>query len=209
MADNTTTTPGVGVTIATDDIGNVHYQRVKIVHGADGVNDGDVALGNPMPSLMIPRTLSLTLDSTTPVPTGSDLTDESGNALTSGDFAIRDAVMHYILIPMSGYEKLAIGIDTSGDAFDQDVRFLVYGGFLNNHAYARLLDVTVTATTAARWGVSRHGPGLGGYTGGANPSGQRQYEVPALADYEYVTIGVIASATPTTGSFTLSIFRST
>ncbi|AZV21488.1 hypothetical protein [Mesorhizobium sp. M7A.F.Ce.TU.012.03.2.1] len=36
MADNTTITPGVGVTVALDDVGGVMHQRVKISLGADG-----------------------------------------------------------------------------------------------------------------------------------------------------------------------------
>ena len=47
MADNIPTT--ANASIATDDIGNVHFQRMKLVIGADGVNDGDVASGNPLP----------------------------------------------------------------------------------------------------------------------------------------------------------------
>lgn len=37
MADNTTITPGTGLTIATDEVGAAHYQRIKISLGADGV----------------------------------------------------------------------------------------------------------------------------------------------------------------------------
>lgn len=36
MADNVNVTPGTGVTMATDDIGGIHHQRVKIGLGADG-----------------------------------------------------------------------------------------------------------------------------------------------------------------------------
>lgn len=49
MADNVAITPGSGATAAADDIGGVLFQRVKVVHGADGVNDGDVAASNPLP----------------------------------------------------------------------------------------------------------------------------------------------------------------
>lgn len=50
MADNTTLNTGTGGdVIATDDISGVKFQRVKLVLGADGVNDGDVASGNPIP----------------------------------------------------------------------------------------------------------------------------------------------------------------
>lgn len=51
MADNTTlpvpTTSGD--VIATDDIGGVKFQRVKLTLGADGVNNGDVSASNPVP----------------------------------------------------------------------------------------------------------------------------------------------------------------
>lgn len=50
MADNTTLNAGTGGdVIATDDIGGVKYQRMKLVHGADGVSAGDVATTNPFP----------------------------------------------------------------------------------------------------------------------------------------------------------------
>lgn len=50
MADNTVLNTGTGGdTIASDDIAGVKYQRVKLVHGADGVNAGDVATANPLP----------------------------------------------------------------------------------------------------------------------------------------------------------------
>ena len=49
MADNTSITPGSGESIASDDISGVKFQRIKIIHGADGTNDGDVADANPLP----------------------------------------------------------------------------------------------------------------------------------------------------------------
>lgn len=51
MADNTQLpVPSTsGDVIATDDIGGVKYQRVKLIHGAEGVNDGDVSSVNPLP----------------------------------------------------------------------------------------------------------------------------------------------------------------
>lgn len=51
MADNTQLPIGTldGDVYASDDIGGVKFQRVKIIHGADGVNAGDVATGNPLP----------------------------------------------------------------------------------------------------------------------------------------------------------------
>lgn len=42
-------TAGSGTAIAADDISSVWYQRFKLVHGADGTNDGDVSNINPLP----------------------------------------------------------------------------------------------------------------------------------------------------------------
>lgn len=57
MADNTTLNIGTGGdVIASDDIAGVKYQRVKIVHGIDGVNDGDISSSNPMPTFIIDTT---------------------------------------------------------------------------------------------------------------------------------------------------------
>jgi hypothetical protein len=48
MSDNDIL-PATGTNVATDDIGGVKYQRMKLIHGNDGVNDGDVSDTNPMP----------------------------------------------------------------------------------------------------------------------------------------------------------------
>ena len=59
MADNVTITPGSGASVAADDIGGVLYQRVKLIEGADGVNDGDVSSSNPLPTQEAGGALSL------------------------------------------------------------------------------------------------------------------------------------------------------
>ncbi len=41
MADNVDITPGTGKTVATDDVGGVQYQRVKLTLGTDGVATAD------------------------------------------------------------------------------------------------------------------------------------------------------------------------
>lgn len=54
MADNPTL-PATGSAVAADDISSVLYPRIKLVHGADGTNAGDVATANPLPVLATPR----------------------------------------------------------------------------------------------------------------------------------------------------------
>lgn len=48
MADNVPITPGSGADIATDDIGGVQHQRIKVGFGVDG-SYGDVSSSNPLP----------------------------------------------------------------------------------------------------------------------------------------------------------------
>jgi hypothetical protein len=76
MADNIPTT--ANASIATDDIGNIHFQRMKLVIGADGVNDGDVASGNPLPvegTVLIDDTTPVDVAVTGTVPVSGPLTD--------------------------------------------------------------------------------------------------------------------------------------
>lgn len=55
MADNTTLNTGSGGdVIASDEISSVKYQRIKLIHGADGTNDGDVSKANPLPIRRVP-----------------------------------------------------------------------------------------------------------------------------------------------------------
>ena len=51
MADNVTVTQGSGTSIATDDIGGVHYPRSKVGWGADGTYN-DVSASNPLPTVL-------------------------------------------------------------------------------------------------------------------------------------------------------------
>lgn len=73
MADNLTIKAIDGNhTVASDDISSVHYTRLKMVIGADGVNDGDVSFTNPLPAKNIDYSFgteqSGTVDTTTAVP---------------------------------------------------------------------------------------------------------------------------------------------
>ena len=58
MADNVGYTPGVGATVAADDIGGVLYQRIKPVTGADGTAV-DVSSADPMPTQEVSGAMSI------------------------------------------------------------------------------------------------------------------------------------------------------
>lgn len=57
MADNIDITPGSGRTVATDDIGGSHYQRVKVTWGADGTAS-DTSSSNPLPVVSTIQTVA-------------------------------------------------------------------------------------------------------------------------------------------------------
>ena len=65
MADNVTLNSGTGGSVVgADDISSVWYQRIKLVHGVDGTNDGDVARTNPLPTVPFYSTRSDTYTTT-------------------------------------------------------------------------------------------------------------------------------------------------
>lgn len=75
MSDSVPITPGTGADIAVDDIGGLKFQRVKLIHGADGVNDGDVSRANPLPVLAdfsVPENLLRQLVQSAASPAGFD-----------------------------------------------------------------------------------------------------------------------------------------
>jgi len=90
MADNTTLNTGTGGdVIASDDISSVKYQRVKIIHGVDGTNDGDSAKTNPFP--VLPLGLPKTIATDVVLPTSAvyaagDAISDSTSAPTAGGF---------------------------------------------------------------------------------------------------------------------------
>lgn len=72
MTDNLAYTPGLGASVATDYVGGVHVQRIKVQHGADGFAS-DVSHDDPLPVTTSSRIVDVTLS-----------LDASG-AYTSGD----------------------------------------------------------------------------------------------------------------------------
>ncbi len=55
MADNFEANAGSGGSIfASDEISTVHFPRLKLIHGTENVNDGDVSTANPFPVRVLP-----------------------------------------------------------------------------------------------------------------------------------------------------------
>jgi hypothetical protein len=88
MADNVAITAGAGTTIATDDVGGVQYQRVKIGVGADG-SATDVSSAAPLPvgGLVTRAATELTRPADTTAYTAGDVVSNSTSATTLIDLA--------------------------------------------------------------------------------------------------------------------------
>lgn len=86
MADNFQTNSGSGgKTFASDEIESVNYQRIKLVHGADGVNDGDVSSANPLPVDASANAVPVTDN-------GGSLTVDGTVNLSATDNAVLDSI---------------------------------------------------------------------------------------------------------------------
>ena len=117
MADNVGYTPGTGATVAADDIGSVLFQRIKIVHGADGTNDGDVSATNPIPA-SVPGAQSVTIMSVTTAATGTNYTAFTSQECNSLDIVNTSSVaIEYrrgatgnSMTILSGSSRLVVGI---------------------------------------------------------------------------------------------------
>lgn len=124
MADNTTTNVGTGGdTIATDDVGGVKFQRIKLVHGADGVNAGDVATGNPLPVLVTPPALTKGTQGAVGYST-QDLKD-AGRTLVSFTATGLTVVTAEALVSLTPYRDLVAGAAATSHAVTSGKRLRI------------------------------------------------------------------------------------
>lgn len=130
MADNVTLNPGVGGSVvATDDIGAVQFQRIKLTLGADGVNDGDVASANPLPvqesrpssatlANIAASATNVTLFAANSARRGALLYNDSGATLfvkfgataSATDFTLRVEANGYFELPQPCYTGIIDGL---------------------------------------------------------------------------------------------------
>jgi len=105
MVDNVTLDPGAGgVTLATDEISAVHFQRVKITFGADGVAT-DVSASNQLPAVV---TNAGTFATQATLQTS---TNEIGNVKNSGTFVVQSTLQ----AGTAEIGKLAAGVAEIGN----------------------------------------------------------------------------------------------
>ena len=86
MVDNVTSPTATA--FATDDISSVHYPRIKLIHGADGTNDGDVANTNPLPVSSTPFAAILEVGLTELIGEDSTTVAASGEYSNTADLSL-------------------------------------------------------------------------------------------------------------------------
>lgn len=118
MADNTELNAGSGGDVlATDDIGGVKFPRTKLVIGADGTNDGDVASGNPLPVLARGAADDDAAASGNPLLIGGSAHRGRRTAVSADGDAVRLSADRYGRLQMSGIDLsvAAVQATSSGD----------------------------------------------------------------------------------------------
>ena len=153
MADNTVINLGSGGdTIASDDISGVKYQRVKLVYGMDGINDGDARI----PTTFKTSTATASGDTVVWTPTSGKKfrvmrysVEVTADAATSGgaeiDIVLRDATTA-LGFGVSLYVP-AVGGTTFGNNYNSGWRD-VGNGFLSAAAN-NVLNVNLSAALTA------------------------------------------------------------
>jgi hypothetical protein len=203
MADNVAISPGAGVSIATDDIGGVQYQRVKLTFGVDGTAT-DVSASNPAP-VTGPLTDTELRASAVPVsaaslplPTGAATQATLAEIKTQGDTAIA-LVTGYTGINVAGQpvtESNALPVkDAQGTVeFDEITAVAAtagtlmvaaagrYGARILNYLSSPIYIVKGSAGTPASGSGSDFVPAA--YNG---EPGQYTFDYRPVDDYRYVT----------------------
>lgn len=85
MADNIPVTAGVGTTVATDEIGGAHYQRVKVTFGVDGAA-ADVSSSSPLPVAIQGALGAVSVSNFPATQTVSGTVGVSGSVAVTGTF---------------------------------------------------------------------------------------------------------------------------
>lgn len=197
-----------GSEINGNDIGDLRmdrYQRIYVIP------TGDESGGNqtsPPYVRALPKTLTLLLKPASPTPSGTDITDDAGNAIEAGDLTIVDTNPHYFVIPMaaSQYRSAVIMINNGSPSWSQQATVTLSSGFKDGSIYypfATLLRFTLAVNAGARYVIGTNNIGVGGLAG-VSPSsaaGFDYYSVPAISDgHPYLMLNIQFSVAPTAGT---------
>lgn len=135
MADDVAITPGVGKTVATDDVGGRHFQRVKLDFGGDGVST-PVISGTGLPVTIAGVVAATPLQTVPGLKTTEQLTRAAINIATLGDNTIiaASAANFYRIyaILFLCASTVAITLKDAGGSLTGAMTFGLGGGLLLN-----------------------------------------------------------------------------
>lgn len=145
MADGIAITPGSGATVATDDVGGAHYQRVKLALGSDG-SATDAASGEGANGSSVLRVSVATNDAVS-----SALADPGGTSTASitrpsdtTAYSANDAMSNSTSAPTAGGMSFTVARAIGRGAILTDLVVIASAGTL----YQGVLDLFDTAPTA-------------------------------------------------------------
>ena len=206
MADNTTLNAGTGGdVIASDDIGGVKFQRIKLIHGADGTNDGDVSSVNPFPTSHNATVFRFSSNntSTAQLAAGATFTGVIETALDQPSISL--------LLTSDQPTTLTVRqfIDIAGTRAVPDVVFYVAAStgfsrsFTLNGNYVQVLAQNTGASTTTTFNLNT----AYGDLAGADPSGVLPVtELPLVLNGQSAQTAVVNNIlTPTSGAAALNV----
>lgn len=155
MADNVLIDEGADVSVGADEISSVKYQRVKLIHGADGVNDGDVSTANGLPVQVLSIAAGTNGIGKLTANSGVDIGDVDVTSISAGTNLIGDVNLQ----ARTGGGSVTIFRSLDLDESEEEIKATagaLYGYyFANTNAAARYMkfynataaNVTVGSTT--------------------------------------------------------------
>lgn len=173
MADNVAVTAGSGTSIATDDVGGVHLQKVKLDVGGDGVSlpvvGGQQTMANSVPVVIASNQGAVPISDNA----GSLTVDDGGASVTVDNAALESLVLAEDAAHVSGDKGImALGVRSdAGASFGADGDYIPLslngGGSLRTVTTGNNTSVGAAAHDAA---VSGNPLLVGGYASAAAPA---------------------------------------
>ena len=158
MSDNITVTAGIGTTVATDEVGAVHFQKIKLDAGGDGVSV-PVLAGQQLAAASIPVVLSSDQAGTVNIAdptTGKKVAVESNGALAVNiqdqhsetvDLYLYRLDASPTLTSSIAVDDVVFDIDTNADISNEDVITIYEGTYFYQALVTSSTAITVTVST--------------------------------------------------------------
>lgn len=225
MADNVHVTPGVGASIATDDVGGVQFQKVKLDFGGDGVSlpvtahtSNPPATAPALASRSVPLMVHacgfadvgsglITPDLTQIGTTGAGMTiaQSAGNLTIATGTTTNSEFLARSVWSAEGAHAFRWGMVASQRIANQNLYIMLADLVGTGLAYTIISSTQVDVTLPAHGYTTKHvgrGMFLGAISGAAGVPGR--YNIASITDAD--TVRFTVSGWPASGTGTLCLF---